>query len=140
MATDLNSISIIGRLTRDPETREAGQSTVTRFSIANNETYNKQDKTSFFNCLVWGKLGSEVVQKYAKKGSRVSAVGRLQQSSWTDKNGDKKYSIEIKVSSFSLLDTRKDSQQGGQEDQGMPDEQPPLPPEDNSFCDDEIPF
>ncbi len=107
MANDLNRVFILGRLTRDPETRQLPTgATLCRFSIANNRSYTqnneKKEEVSYFNCIAWGKLG-EIIQKYCQKGKQVAIEGRLRQNSWQDTEGKKVSSVEINVENLQLL-------------------------------------
>lgn len=106
---DLNKAMIIGRLTRDPETKTipSGQ-TVTTFSIATNFTWNdqngqKQEKVEYHNVVAWRKL-AEIAGQYLKKGGRVYIEGRLQTRSWNDQTGQKKYRTEIIADNMIMLD------------------------------------
>ncbi|MFC1670297.1 single-stranded DNA-binding protein [Spirochaetota bacterium] len=146
MASDINRVVLIGRLTRDPELRYIQSGTaVANFSIANNRTYvssgEKKEQASFFNCIAWAKLG-EVISEYCKKGQRIGIEGRLQQRSWDDQEGKKRSTVEIVVENFQFLTSRGES--GGVDETYVPEtsEQPPdLPDKDsNPFSDDDIPF
>lgn len=100
---DINNITIIGRLTRDPELRHTQNGTsVTSFSIAVNSKYNDKEQTSFFNCVAWSKTG-EIVAQYSGKGQRIGISGRLQQRTWEDKQGNKQSTVEIIAGSVQLL-------------------------------------
>ena len=97
---DLNRVTIIGRLTRDPEVRTTpnGKS-VASMSIATGRTWvdqsgAKQEKTEFHNCVLWGKLG-EIAGQYLAKGRKVYIEGRLETRDWTGTDGVKKYRTEI---------------------------------------------
>ena len=107
MATNINSVTMVGRLVKDPELTATPGSTVTRFTIANNRDYKsgneKKSEVSFFDCEAWGRLGEEVIHKYAKKGVRVGVTGRLKQDSWEHEG--KKYSrIKVVVDQFEFLE------------------------------------
>lgn len=67
---------VIGRLTRDPEVKNFGESSVTRFTVAVDEGYGDKKKTHFYNCSAWNGLGNNV-QKFTKKGSLVSVEGMM---------------------------------------------------------------
>ena len=103
---NLNKVILIGRLTRDPESRTtpSGQ-TVCNFSIATNRIWNqnnqKQEKTEFHNIVLWQRL-AEIASQYLKKGSIVLVEGRLQTRSWQDPSGNKKYRTEIIAESLQL--------------------------------------
>jgi len=107
--SDLNKTMIIGRLTRDPESRNipTGQ-LVSSFSVATNRTWKdqsgaKQEKTEFHNVVAWGKL-AEICKQYLSKGKKVFIEGRLQTRSWDDQNGQKKYKTEIIAENMQMLD------------------------------------
>lgn len=107
MATDINRVYIIGRLTKAPELRYTqGGTAVASFTLANNKTYmqnnEKKDSCSFFNCIAWGKMG-ETIAKHCLKGHRIGAEGRLQQRSWQDNNGQKRNTVEIVLENFQFL-------------------------------------
>lgn len=108
---DLNKAMIIGRLTRDPETRTipSGQS-VTSFSVATNFRWTnqdgqKQERVEYHNVVAWRKL-AEIVAQYLKRGSRVYIDGRLQTRSWEDQTGQKKYRTEIIADNMIMLDQK----------------------------------
>ena len=107
MSNDLNRLTLIGRMTRDPETNFIQSGTaVTKFSIANNFKYKEKETVSYFNCIAWGKLG-EVIAEYTKKGSRVSVEGKIRQQHYEDKKtGEKKSSFEVTVDFVQFLDSR----------------------------------
>ncbi|MCF7795947.1 single-stranded DNA-binding protein [Patescibacteria group bacterium] len=108
--SDLNKAMIIGRLTRDPESRNipTGQ-LVSSFSVATNRNWKdqsgaKQEKVEFHNVVAWGKL-AEICKQYLNKGKKVFIEGRLQTRSWDDQNGQKKYKTEIIAENMQMLDS-----------------------------------
>jgi single-strand DNA-binding protein len=97
---NLNKAAIIGRLTRDPETRSmpSGQS-VCNFAIATDRFFKdksgqKQQQTEFHNIVAFGRLG-EIAAQYLTKGSLAFIEGRIQTRSWQDNSGNKKFKTEI---------------------------------------------
>ena len=93
----LNHITIMGRLTRDPELRRTGSGVaVTSFTIAVDRDFSKETEkeTDFIDCVAWRSTG-EFVSKYFKKGSMAVVSGRLQIRSWTDKDGNKRRTAEV---------------------------------------------
>jgi len=98
---NLNKVFLIGRLTRDPESRAlpSGQS-VSSFGLATNriwtnpENNEKQEQTEFHNIVAFGKL-ADICNQYLNKGSLVMIEGRIQTRSWQDQNGGTKYRTEI---------------------------------------------
>jgi single-strand DNA-binding protein len=101
MATDTNSITISGNITRDPEMRytPSGVSKVT-FGVAvnrswrNQQTQDWEEQTSFFNVVAWRQLAENVGASLAK-GARVVVSGRLEQRSWETDQGEKRSIVEI---------------------------------------------
>ena len=97
---NFNKAILIGRLTRDPETRAlpSGQS-VTSFGMATDRFFNdksgqKQQQTEFHNIVLFGKL-ADIAAQYLNKGSLVLIEGRLQTRTWQDASGNKKSRTEI---------------------------------------------
>ena len=106
----MNSISIIGRLTADPELRTTGGGiSVCSFSLAVKRPHSK-DTTDFLNLTVW-RQGAEFLSKYGHKGDRVGATGYLTQRTWMDNDGNKHYAFEILCDAVELL-TSKEKNQG----------------------------
>lgn len=91
----MNKIILHGRLTRDPETRQAGTSTVCKFSVAENYGKNREN-ANFHDCEAWNK-GGEFVQKYFKRGQEIVIVGELQQREYDAKDGTKRRATTIRV-------------------------------------------
>lgn len=95
----MNKIMLLGRLTKDVETRytQTNNSLVATFTLAVNRRFAKEGEerqTDFINIVAWGKTG-EFCSKYFKKGLQVALVGRLQTRSYEDNNGQKKYITEV---------------------------------------------
>ena len=89
----------MGILTRDPEIRYSqgdNSLAIARFSIAVNRRFSRQGDTDtdFFNCTAFGKQ-AEFVEKYFKQGSRMLLTGRVQNDNYTNKNGERVYSVQI---------------------------------------------
>ena len=106
----LNHITIMGRLTRDPELRyTATQTPVTSFTLAvdrdyaNRETNERQ--TDFIDCVAW--RSAEFVSKYFQKGSLAVVSGRLQIRDWTDKEGNKRRSVEVNVDNIYFGESKR---------------------------------
>lgn len=104
MARGINQVILMGRLTRDPETRTTPSGkTVTSFSIAV-DRQGADDQADFFDVTAWEKTG-ELVQQYLSKGRRVLVQGRLRQDSWDDKETGKKRSrVEVTANDVTFLD------------------------------------
>ena len=117
----MNSLTLIGRLTKDPELRYLANTgnAVARFSIAVNRPFAKKDAevtADFFNVVVWGKR-AETCANYLKKGLQVAIQGRLQNNNYTDKDGVKRYSVEIIAENVEFIDWGDKKGQGNQGNQ-----------------------
>lgn len=105
---NLNKVFLIGRLTRDPESRAlpSGQS-VSSFGMATNrvwikrDTKEKQEQTEFHNIVAFGKL-ADICNQYLKKGGLAMIEGRLQTRNWQGQNGETKYRTEIVAEGLQL--------------------------------------
>lgn len=110
---DLNKAMIIGRLTRDPESRTTPQGTaVATVGIATNYTWTdqagqKQEKVEYHNVVAWRRL-AEICSQYLRKGSKVYFEGRLQTREWEGQDGVKRYRTEIIADNMIMLDGKGD--------------------------------
>ncbi|HMA99901.1 MAG TPA: single-stranded DNA-binding protein [Spirochaetota bacterium] len=95
MALDINVVTVVGRLTRDPELSYTpqNQTPVCRFSVANNRG-GQNNEVNFFDITAWNKTATTCSQ-YLKKGRQVVVQGRLQQDRFEDKNGQKRSKVKI---------------------------------------------
>lgn len=115
----VNKVILIGNLGRDPELRRTPSGTsVASFSIATSEKFtdrngSRQDRTEWHNIVMWGKL-AELAGQYLKKGRTVYLEGRLQTTSWEDKNGGgKRYKTEVVANQMQFLGGREGGQDNG---------------------------
>ncbi|SKC88311.1 single-stranded DNA-binding protein [Maledivibacter halophilus] len=101
----MNSVVMIGRLTRDPELRFTAGSgkAVATFSIAVDRPFSKNRETDFFRVVVWGKAG-ENCANYLAKGRLVGVQGRLQNNRWEDQDGRKRNRDEIVADRVEFLE------------------------------------
>ena len=160
----MNSVCLIGNLTRDPELRYstgANQTAICRFTVAVNErrrnpqTQEWEDVPSFIPVVVFGKQ-AENCDRYLAKGRKVGVMGRIQTGSYVNKEGNKVYTTEVIANSVEFLSSQQGQgqqasfgQQGGFAQQA-PAQQAPAPsaqPEEidvpggfTSLQDDDIPF
>ena len=103
----MNKVILMGRLTKDPETRQAGDTIVTRFSIAVDRRY-KQDggqAADFPSCVAFGKT-AEFINKYFHKGMKILLEGRIQTGSY-DKDGVKHYTTDVVADSVEFAESKK---------------------------------
>ena len=119
----MNKVILMGRLTRDPEvrytqSRNGDQMAIGRFSIAVDRRFQRgnqdgNDTTAdFFNCTAFGRLG-EFVEKYLKQGTKVVVSGRIQNDNYTNKNGEKVYSVQIIAEEIEFAESKAAQGQGG---------------------------
>ena len=112
----LNHITIMGRLTRDPELRRTGSGiAVASFSVAVDRDFGGRDggekETDFIDCVAWRQTG-EFVSKYFTKGSMIVVSGRLQIRSWTDKDGNKRRTAEVVADNVYFGESKRSSEGG----------------------------
>lgn len=112
----LNNITIMGRLTRDPELRRTGSGvTVASFTLAVDRDYSGKDnaekETDFIDCVAWRQTG-EFVSKYFTKGRMACVSGKLQIRSWTDKDGNKRRSAEVIADNIYFADSKNTADNG----------------------------
>ena len=110
----LNHITIMGRLTRDPELRRTGSgAAVASFTLAVDRDFGKNEngerETDFIDCVAWRQTG-EFVSKYFTKGRMAVVSGRLQIRGWTDKDGNKRRSAEVVADNVYFGDSRRDGE------------------------------
>ncbi len=112
----LNHITIMGRLTRDPELRRTGSGiAVASFTVAVDRDFGGRDggekETDFIDCVAWRQTG-EFVSKYFTKGRMIVVSGRLQIRNWNDKEGNKRRSAEVVADNCYFGDSKRDGDSG----------------------------
>ncbi len=111
----LNKVMLIGNVGKDPEIRHLeNDSVVASIALATTERYKDkngewQEQTEWHNIVCWRAL-AERVEKYVKKGSQLFVEGRIKTNNWVDKEGQKRYSVEILADSIQLLGKRQETQ------------------------------
>jgi single-strand DNA-binding protein len=143
----VNKVILVGNLGRDAELRYTpGGAAVATLNLATTEVWNdkggqRQEKTEWHRIVLWGKQ-AESLQEYLTKGKQIYVEGRLQTRQWDDKDGNKRYTTEIKADRITLLGGGGGGGRGASMDraaasvsQGGGDE-PPVAP----ITDDDIPF
>ena len=97
----------MGRLTKSPDTRQSGDNTVTRFTIAVDRRFKKDgDNTAdFISCVAFGKT-STFISKYFDKGNRIAVSGRIQTNSYTNKEGQKVYTTDVIVEEVDFCESK----------------------------------
>lgn len=122
----LNHITIMGRLTKDPELRRTGSGiAVASFRVAVDRDYaqnGQQRKTDFIDCVAWRQAG-EFVAKYFRKGSMIVVEGRLEMRTWEDRDGIRHTSAEINVENAYFGESKRPE---GVAVEPPPEERPPF--------------
>jgi single-strand DNA-binding protein len=113
MARGVNKVILVGNLGQDPELRYTGSGTaVCNLRLATNESYKDAsgewvERTEWHSVVAWARL-AEICNEYLKKGSQVYFEGSLQTRQWEDKDGNTKYTTEIKAREMMMLSGRGD--------------------------------
>lgn len=142
MAKSINKVILVGNVGKDPEVKYTPNGVaLAKFSMATNERFKDksgewQDRTEWHNVLAWQRL-AEIVGEYVQKGAKLYIEGKLQTSSWEDRNnGEKKYRTEIVARDIVLLGSRET---GSNEDRdSAEDEREPV--HAGEITDEDIPF
>ena len=108
----INNVVLVGRLTKDADLRytSGGQATAT-FNLAVNRNFTNQSgerEADFVNCVIWRKP-AETLANYAKKGTLIGVVGRIQTRNYENQEGRKVYVTEVVCDNFQLLEPKKDN-------------------------------
>ena len=113
----INKVTLIGNLGKDPEIRHfEGGGKVTKFSLATNENYqdrqgNWQTRTEWHNVVCWGSL-AERAEQQLKKGMLIYCEGKISTRKWQDKEGNDRYSTDIPVGMYRILEKRESGAAG----------------------------
>ena len=146
----VNKVILVGNLGRDAEVRyTSGGSAVATISVATTEVWNdkssgeRQEKTEWHRVVIWGKT-AENLKDYLTKGKQIYVEGKLQTRKWQDRDGNDKYTTEIRSDRIVLLGVRGGG--GGGADDGDYGSRPPSPgggggaPGPPELTEDDIPF
>ena len=129
----MNSVALVGRMTRDPDVRYKEDLAIARFTlaVARPKQSGKEAASDFPNCIAFGKT-AEMVEKYLGKGRLIGVTGRLQTGSYTDKDGKKVYTTDVIADHIEFLDKKPDGEK--------PVEKSNIPEGFEQISTDEIPF
>ena len=112
MRRGINKVTLVGNVGDDPKVNQINDDLkVARFPLATNELYldkegNHVQKTQWHTIVVWNKVAG-IIEEYVKKGDPLYVEGKIQTSTWEDKEGNKRYSIEINCDNFLFLDNNR---------------------------------
>lgn len=122
----VNKAILVGVLGRDPETKSfANGGSLTQFSIATTEKWKDKNTGEFKESTEWHRITAnnrlgEIAQQYLKKGSKVYVEGKIKTRTWTDQNGQERYTTEIQATDIQMLDSKGDSNYQQQNTQQKP--------------------
>lgn len=137
----MNTVCLMGRLTRDPELRHTQVGTaVASFTLAVDRGKSERTGeriTDFIDCVAW-KGTAEIVSKYFAKGQMAAVTGRIQIRDWTDKDGNKRRSAEVVVSKIFFADSKKSREGASQSTEYTSQEFEEFAADDE--YDDDLPF
>ena len=137
----MNTVCLMGRLTRDPELRHTQVGTaVVSFTLAVDRGKGKSDGeriTDFIDCVAW-KGTAEIISKYFARGQMAAVEGRIQVRDWTDKDGNKRKSTEVVVSKIFFADSKKSREGASQSTEYTSQEFEEFAADDE--YDDDLPF
>ncbi len=143
MAKSVNKVILVGNVGQDPEVKyTASGLPVAKLSLATNERFKDrndawQDRTEWHSVVAWQRL-AEIVGEYVRKGSKLYIEGKLQTSTWEDKqSGERKFRTEIVARDVVLLGARDDGEEARAE---APGEESNAEPAASGVADSEIPF
>ena len=114
---NLNKVVLAGRLTAEPELKQTPSGvSVVRVNLAINRRrrgadQNDQQQTDFITLVAWRQT-AEFISKYFRKGSAMCVTGSIQTNSWTDQQGQKRYSTEVVVDDAMFVDSRSEAGDG----------------------------
>jgi single-strand DNA-binding protein len=120
MSKSINKVILVGSVGKDPEVKYTPSGVpVAKFSLATNENFKDRneewrERTEWHQIIAWQGL-AEIVGEYVKKGSKLYLEGKLQTSTWENKDGDKKYRTEIVARELVLLAGRGNGGAGPQD-------------------------
>lgn len=104
---DINNVTIIGRLTKDPEVKYTSTGmAICNISIANNSGTKEKPEVSYFDVIAFGKI-AETCAKYLKKGSQISVSGYLRQNRWQNSEGKTMSRVEIVANGVQFIGGQK---------------------------------
>lgn len=99
----MNTVSLLGRLTGDPETRDASSTVVSSFTLAVNRG---KDEADFIRCVSFGKT-AEFVRKYLAKGVKIAVTGSIRTGSYVDRDGRKVYTTDVVVNNVEFAEAKR---------------------------------
>lgn len=137
----MNKAILIGRLTREPEVRNAGETLVAKYNLAVDRRFKRdgEQTADFINCIAFGRA-AEFAEKYLRKGTKIAVVGRIQTGSYKNKDGQTVYTTDVVVEEQEFAESK------GAETNQAPKQEPKIKLNTDDFMsipedvDSELPF
>lgn len=103
----MNSVALIGRLTRDPEVRQTGETKVARYTLAVDRRIKKEGQPSadFISCVAFGRA-ADFVEMYLHQGTKIAVTGRIQTGSYTKQDGTRVYTTDVIVNEHEFVEPK----------------------------------
>ena len=132
----MNKVILIGRTTKEPETRQAGETQISTYTLAVDRKFKKegQPDADFIRCTAFGR-NSDFAEKYLRKGTKILVIGRIQTGSYTDKDGKTIYTTDVIVEEHEFVESKK-AQEERIVEENAADGFLPI----NDIPDEELPF
>lgn len=134
----MNQVILMGRLTRDPEIRQSGETKIARYTLAVDRFSREEKKADFINCVAFNRY-ADFAERYLHQGIKVAITGRIQTGSYTKQDGTKVYTTDVIVNSHEFCEKRGDTQEA-------PAPEPEIPVTDDfmdipdGLADEDLPF
>lgn len=147
----INNVTLVGRLTRDPELKYTQQNTaVANFTLAVNRRFKSasgEREADFINCVIW-KTGAENLSNWGKKGMLIGVTGSIQVRSYEDNSGKRIYVTEVLADNFQMFESRQERENAGNRQAVQAPRKPvqstptpgPLAGQPLEIADDDLPF
>lgn len=139
----LNKVILIGRLTRDPETRTTQSGlTVVSFTLAVDRRFKNaqgEREADFIRCKAWRQT-AEFISKYFDKGNKIAVVGSIETGSYDDKNGNRVFTTEVNVDEAYFVETRQAQAQTFERENDTFDDGKQMPEDEATQDDTSLPF
>ena len=124
----MNRVVLMGRLTRDPDIRRSGETTIARFTLAVDR--RKRDEADFISCVAFNKV-AEFADKYLNQGTKICMDGRIQTGKYTNRDGQVVYTTDVIADNIEFAESKQSSQP-------QPQPKPQTPAEQDGFIPDPL--
>ena len=136
----MNNVTLLGRLTKEPELRftEGSDLAVCKFTLAVNREF-KKDEADFINCIAFGNR-AKIISQYVGKGKQLAVKGRIQTGSYDAQDGTKRYTTDIVVDSFDFISNSNSQGNSGPQEETQNNSTTPTVDDFAPSDSDDMPF